>query len=201
MDSYHTINKSAEGPVFKDKKSKFIGYAFPLHSETDVNTHLEFIRQKHPDAGHICYAWQLGNENKKYRVNDDGEPHNSAGMPILGQIKALGLTNILVAVIRYYGGKKLGVGGLINAYRTAAKQVLANASIKETEFRSIVQILCTYPMLDKVLQIARRKKWEIISKEMGDNCKVSLSVKPKEIQIVSEELAYLDGVKRIDRSS
>ena len=201
MDSYHTITRSVKGPVFKDKKSKFIGYAFPLNSAEEADAHLEFIRKNNPDASHVCYAWQVGHDGGQYRVNDDGEPHNSAGKPILGQIKGQKLTNILVAVIRYYGGKKLGVGGLIHAYKTAAKEVLSNATLEEREIRTIVQIFSTYAMVDKVLQISRRNNWDVITKEMGDRCKISLSVRPNEIQNLNEVLGYLEGVKIVDQTT
>ena len=194
MDVFKTINKSYEGPVFKDKNSKFIGHAIPLRDKEEVEERLKMLRQKHPNAAHFCYAWQTGIGKENYRTNDDGEPHNSAGMPILGQNHALDLTDILVAVVRYYGGKKLGVGGLINAYRTAAKEVLEIATIIELEVLIGVQIQCTYELVDKILQKARRNNWRLVSKQMRESCKLHLRIRPPDLQKLNEELGYLDGV-------
>ena len=114
-DVYKTIATPSEETLFKDRNSKFFGYAFPVHSETDVKEALESLKKQHHSARHFCYAWQLGVETIRFRANDDGEPSNSAGMPIYGQIQSFGVTNILVVSVRYFGGTKLGVGGLINA--------------------------------------------------------------------------------------
>ena len=118
-DTYKTIEKPSEETLFKDRNSKFFGYAFPVLNEDDVKNALESLKKKHHSARHFCYAWQLGVETISYRANDDGEPNNSAGMPIYGQIQAFGVTNILIVSVRYFGGTKLGVGGLINAYKNS----------------------------------------------------------------------------------
>ena len=194
METYHSIAKFVEGPVFKDKKSKFIGYAIPVSSPDEITEQLDTLRLKHPNAAHLCYAWQLGHEVKKFRANDDGEPHNSAGMPILGQINALKLTNILVVVIRYYGGKKLGVGGLIHAYRSAAKEALERANIIEIDLRQTIYIQCTYDILDRILQKARRYQWTVLSKKMDEVCIISLAIRPIEMNTIREEIGYLKGV-------
>ena len=194
MDLFRSISKPVEGPVFRDKKSKFIGYAIPLRSAAEIGDQLDLLRLNHPNATHICYAWQMGMKNENFRVNDDGEPHNSAGMPILGQIRALDLSNILVAVIRYYGGKKLGVGGLIHAYRSAAKDVLEIAPIVEKEIRTAIEIHCSYAQVDRILQKARRKGWEVLSKQMEQSCRISLEVRKEDVQNLREELGYLQGV-------
>jgi len=112
-DTYNTITKASEEVLFKDKNSKFFGYAFPVSNEGQAKLHIETLKKKHHQAGHFCYAYQIGIETLKYRANDDGEPNNSAGTPIYGQIQSFDLTNILVVVVRYYGGVKLGVSGLI----------------------------------------------------------------------------------------
>ena len=194
MDVYRTISISIEGPVYKEKKSKFVGYAIPLRAKEDINKHLEQLRGNHQTAAHICYAWILGKQQDMYRVSDDGEPHNSAGMPILGQIKALDITDVLVAVVRYYGGKKLGVGGLINAYRTAAKTVLEIAEIVEKQIQHAFQIQCGYDMVDRILQKARRNQWEVISKKMDESCIIILGLNQDNQRILEEELGYLEGV-------
>ena len=128
-DLYKTITKPAEGELFKDKNSKFYGYAFHVTNEEQVKTHLEALKKEHYSARHWCYAYQIGTETISYRANDDGEPNNSAGMPIYGQIQSFEVTNIVIIVVRYFGGVKLGVGGLINAYRTGAKLALESAEI------------------------------------------------------------------------
>ena len=117
--------------IFKDRNSKFLGFAFPVNNEEQVKQHLEDLKKEHYAARHWCYAYQIGIENIHYRANDDGEPNNSAGMPIYGQIQSFEVTNILIIVVRYYGGVKLGVGGLINAYRTGAQLALEASKIIE----------------------------------------------------------------------
>ena len=128
-DTYKTIITASEEVLFKDRNSKFFGYAFPVTTEEEIREHLEQLKKKHHSARHGCYAWQLGKEDLHYRANDDGEPSNSAGMPIYGQIQSFEVTNILIVVVRYFGGVKLGVGGLINAYKTAAQMALEVAQI------------------------------------------------------------------------
>ena len=130
-DLFKTITKPEQGELFKDKNSKFYGFAFPVTNEDQVKRHIEDLKKEHYAARHWCYAYQIGTESIKYRANDDGEPNNSAGMPIYGQIQSFGVTNILIVVGRYYGGVKLGVGGLINAYRTGAQLVLESSKIIE----------------------------------------------------------------------
>jgi uncharacterized YigZ family protein len=130
-DTYKTIEKPSEEILFKEKKSKFYGYAFPIATEDEVKPILEALKKKHHTANHVCYAWQLGVKNQSYRANDDGEPNNSAGMPIYGQILSFEVTDVLVAVTRIFGGTKLGIGGLISAYKTGAQMALENAKIIE----------------------------------------------------------------------
>ena len=128
-DTYKTIKTASNPVLFKDKNSKFFGYAFPALNEDDVKLHLEQLKKEHPSARHWCYAYQLGTETISYRANDDGEPNNSAGMPIYGQIQSFEVTNILIVVVRYFGGVKLGVGGVINAYKTTAQLALETSKI------------------------------------------------------------------------
>ena len=128
-DTYKTILEPSEEVLFKEKNSKFFGYAFPILNEEDVKVHLEQLKKQHFSARHWCYAYQIGTEKITFRANDDGEPNNSAGMPIYGQIQSFEVTNILIVVVRYFGGVKLGVGGLISAYKTAAQMSLENAQI------------------------------------------------------------------------
>ncbi len=130
-DTYKTLAKPSEEILFKEKNSKFYGYAFPVTNEDEIKNHLETLRKQHHGAVHFCYAFQIGTNKIQYRANDDGEPSNSAGMPIYGQIQSFGLTNVLVVIVRFFGGVKLGVGGLISAYRTAAQMALEESEIIE----------------------------------------------------------------------
>ena len=131
QDTYFTITQPSTEVLLKEKNSKFLGYAFPITSEEEVKIHIENLKKQHFSARHWCYAYQIGADKIQYRANDDGEPNNSAGMPIYGQIQSFGVTNILVVVVRYFGGVKLGVGGLITAYKTSAQMALEAAEIIE----------------------------------------------------------------------
>ncbi len=163
-DTYKTIASPSEEVLFKEKNSKFFGYAFPIQSEEEVKSILDTIRKKHPNAGHHCYAYQLGIST--YRVNDDGEPNNSAGMPIYGQIQSFSLTNILVVVSRVFGGVKLGVGGLISAYKTTAQQTLETCEIVEKTIDINYSISFDYKNMNKVMRVIKEKKLEIVTQEM-----------------------------------
>ena len=136
-DTYNTIKRSTEGILFKEKNSKFFGFAYPVLNEDEVKFYLENLKKEHHSARHWCYAYQIGTETIAYRANDDGEPSNSAGMPIYGQIQSFDVTNILVVVVRYFGGVKLGVGGLISAYKTTAQLTLETCTIVEKTINKI----------------------------------------------------------------
>ena len=168
-DTYLTIANPTEEILFKEKNSKFYGYAFPITHEEELKPILETLRKTHPQAGHFCYAYQLGTEQTTYRANDDGEPSNSAGMPIYGQIQSFGLSNVLVVVARIYGGVKLGVGGLISAYKTTAQEVLKEASIIEKTVDSKFIIEFDYQNMNKVMRVIKEKKLEIVAQEMKIN--------------------------------
>lgn len=168
-DTYLTIANPTEEILFKEKNSKFYGYAFPITHEEELKPILETLRKTHPQAGHFCYAYQLGTEQTTYRANDDGEPSNSAGMPIYGQIQSFGLTNVLVVVARIYGGVKLGVGGLISAYKTTAQEVLKETSIIEKTVDSEFIIEFDYQNMNKVMRVIKEKKLEIVAQEMKIN--------------------------------
>lgn len=179
-DTYKTILKPSEGDIFKDKNSKFYGYAYPVTDENEVKEHIEELKKIHYSARHWCYAYQLGTEDIKYRANDDGEPNNSAGMPIYGQIQAFDVTNVLVVVIRYYGGVKLGVGGLINAYRTGAQYALETATIVERTINIKFQLKFEYKNMSKVMRILKENKVEIIKQTLELNCLLEISVRKRD---------------------
>ncbi|MDO9276475.1 MAG: YigZ family protein [Lutibacter sp.] len=178
-DAYKTIDLAQGDVLFKEKGSKFIGYVFPVENEDDVKVHIEELKKKHHAARHWCYAWQLGVEEKSYRVNDDGEPNNSAGNPIYGQILSKDLTNVLVVVVRYFGGTKLGVGGLINAYKTTAKLVLDEAVIVEKTVNVSFQLTFEYQDMDKVMRIIKENNLEIFEQKMNLNCLFLIVVRKK----------------------
>jgi len=183
-DTYHTIESPSKETLFKDRGSKFFGYAFPVVSEKEVKTHIEILKKQHHTARHWCYAWQLGKEYQKYRANDDGEPSNSAGMPIYGQLKAFNVTNILVVVVRYFGGTKLGVGGLINAYRSSASLALKNSEIIEKTINKEFLIQYEYPEMNTVMRIIKEERIHIINQQMGMNCQLTIAVREKEAKRV-----------------
>lgn len=193
-DSYKTISKPSEGGLFKDKNSKFYGYAFPVVNEEQIKTHIEVLKKEHYSARHWCYAYQIGTETIKYRANDDGEPNNSAGMPIYGQIQSFEVTNILIVVIRYYGGVKLGVGGLINAYRTGAQLALESSEIIEKTINTIFQLKFEYKNMSKVMRILKENQIEITNQTLELNCLLEISVRKGNSSKILELFTQYFGV-------
>ena len=168
-DTYNTIDFPSSAVLFKEKNSKFFGYAFPIQSEEEVKPLIETLRKQHPNAGHFCYAYQIGADIVTYRANDDGEPSNSAGMPIYGQIQSFSVTNVLIVVVRIFGGVKLGVGGLITAYKTTAQMVLETCEIVEKTIDIHFTITFDYKNMNKVMRVIKEKKLEIVNQEMEIN--------------------------------
>jgi uncharacterized YigZ family protein len=166
-DTYNTIKAASEEILFKEKSSKFFGYAFPMESEEELKPIIEQLKKKHPQAGHFCYAYQIGPEILSDRANDDGEPSNSAGMPIYGQIQSFAVTNTVVIVVRIFGGTKLGVGGLISAYKTAAQMTLENCSIIEKTIDVHYQISFDYINMNKAMRVIKEKKLQMVSQEIS----------------------------------
>ncbi|MFI0431336.1 IMPACT family protein [Mariniflexile sp. HMF6888] len=190
-DTYRTIETSTEGILFKEKNSKFFGYAYPVLNEDDVKLHLDALKKEHHAARHWCYAYQLGTENILYRANDDGEPSNSAGMPIYGQIQSFDVTNILIAVVRYFGGVKLGVGGLISAYRTTAQLTLEEATIVEKTINVDYIISFDYKNMNTVMRIIKEKNLNITNQKLEMDCQLTISVRKKEAKSVFEAFNHL----------
>ncbi len=168
-DTYNTIEYAPEEVLFKEKNSKFFGYAFPIQSEEEVKPLIEILRKQHPNAGHFCYSYQIGTDVLTYRANDDGEPSNSAGMPIYGQIQSFSVTNVLIVVVRIFGGVKLGVGGLISAYKTTAQMILESCEIVEKTIDIHFIIFFDYKNMNKVMRVIKEKKLEIVSQDMEIN--------------------------------
>ena len=183
-DTFKTIASPSTEILFKEKNSKFFGYAFPVTTEDEIKLHLDKLRKKHFGAGHFCYAFQLGTDTLFFRVNDDGEPSNSAGMPIYGQIQSFGLTNVLVVVVRFFGGVKLGVGGLISAYKTAAQMALEESVIQEKTIDVHFQISFDYKNMNKVMRIIKEKNLEIISQQMKESCQIKIATRKKNAEII-----------------
>ncbi|MFH1321325.1 MAG: YigZ family protein [Bacteroidota bacterium] len=184
-ETYQTITKPAEG-LFKDRGSKFMAYAFPVFSESDIKLHLSALRKKHHSARHHCYAYRLGPEI--YRANDDGEPSNTAGKPILGQIQANDLTNILIVVVRYFGGKLLGTSGLINAYRSAAADALDNAEIITKTVNDIYEITFDYAVMNDVMKIIKQENLKQSDHDYQSKCKLILAIKRNKSDRIFVEL-------------
>jgi uncharacterized YigZ family protein len=169
--SYHTLKSNAEG-VYKEKGSRFLAFASPVESEIEIKERIGVLKKEYFDARHHCYAWMLGPDKKQFRAFDDGEPNHSAGDPILGQIRSRNLTNVLVVVVRYFGGVKLGVGGLITAYKTAADDALANAVIVEREVSEMVRILFDYAATPEVMRLVKEFDLKIIQQEFNERCRL-----------------------------
>jgi uncharacterized YigZ family protein len=169
IDKYNTIAAASEEVLLKEKNSKFYGYGFPITSEEDVKPLIDVLRKKHPNAGHFCYAYQIGTSKVEYRANDDGEPSNSAGMPIYGQLLSYNVTNTLVVVARQFGGVKLGVGGLITAYKSTASLVLESCLIIEKTIDVHYIISFDYKKMNTVMRVVKEKTLEIISQDMKIN--------------------------------
>ncbi|WP_166383174.1 IMPACT family protein [Polaribacter sp. 11A2H] len=183
-DVYKTIEKPSEETLFKEKGSKFFGYVFPVLSEEDVKEHLEDLRKKHHAARHFCYAYQLGIEDVKFRANDDGEPNNSAGLPIYGQIQSFEVTNVLIVSVRYFGGTKLGVGGLISAYKTSAQISLEAADILEKTINIFYKLTFEYDMMNAVQRVVKEKNIEITNQKLEMNCEYTISIRKKDAQAI-----------------
>jgi uncharacterized YigZ family protein len=183
-DSYKTLAFPSEEILYKEKNSKFFGYAFPLASESDVKTLIEPLRKKHFNAVHFCYAFQVGTEKISFRANDDGEPSNSAGMPIYGQIQSFGITNVLVVVVRFFGGTKLGVGGLISAYKTAAQMALEASTIIEKTIDIHYTIMFDYKNMNKVMRVIKEKNLELVSQRMETSCEIEIATRKKNAAMV-----------------
>lgn len=178
-DTYKTIESPSEEILFKEKNSKFFGYAFPVSTTDEIKIQIDQLKKQHFGAVHFCYAYQIGTEKIEFRANDDGEPSNSAGIPIYGQIQSFGLTNILIVVVRFFGGTKLGVGGLITAYKTTAQLVLENALIIEKTIDVQFKITFDYKNINKVMRIIKEKQLEIHSQKMEENCELLIVTRKK----------------------
>lgn len=191
IDEYLTISKPSEG-FFKDRGSKFLAFAYPVSSEIEIKELQEKLRSDYYDARHHCFAYMLGLEKEIFRANDDGEPSSTAGKPILGQIRSFDLTNIVVVVIRYFGGTKLGVGGLINAYKTATEDALKNAKIIKKTLHDYYELKFEYPVMNDIMKILKEEKIETYDQTFELSCSITLSFRKAETEKI---LSKFDRIK------
>ncbi len=189
-DEYKTITNTSEG-YYTEKRSKFLAFAHHVETSDEVKELLSGYRKKYYDARHVCYAYMLGAERKDFRANDDGEPSSTAGKPILGQINSNELTNILIVVVRYYGGINLGTSGLIVAYREAAADAIAHASIETRKVEEIVRYSFSYPQMNDVMRIVKDMNPRIISQTYDNTCEIVLSIRKSEADQLRSRLAKL----------
>lgn len=192
-DLYRTIAAPAEG-LYKEKGSKFLSFAYPVQSEGQIKEIVTELKDKFYDARHHCYAWMLGADKKNFRANDDGEPSSTAGRPILGQIQSHEVTNILIVVVRYFGGTKLGVSGLISAYREAAADALRNAEIIEKTVDEQIRIGFSYLVLNDVMKIIKEENPEILERSFELQCEMLLSIRQKDLENLKQRLSQVDSV-------
>lgn len=193
-DTYRTIKRSGEG-VFRDRGSKFIAIAVPASSEEEVKEKLEEIRSRYHDARHHCYAYVLGTDKSASRFNDDGEPSGTAGRPIIGQINSNDLTNVLVVVVRYFGGTKLGVRGLINAYKSSASEAIAASGIIEKTIDEVYSVNFEYPVMNQVMQITKDPEIQVLSQDFDLHCMLQFRVRKSHADIVLSKLEKIKGVR------
>jgi uncharacterized YigZ family protein len=194
FDIYKTISSESEG-LYKEKGSKFIGYAFPVSSEEEIKEHIARLKKDFYDARHHCYAYILGADKLNFRANDDGEPSSTAGKPILGQILSNDLTNILIVVIRYFGGTKLGASGLINAYKTAAADTINNAEIIEKTVNDIYDIHFDYLVMNDIMKIIKDDQPDQIGQDFNLTCKITLSIRQSETEKLIDKFEKITSVK------
>lgn len=196
-DTYKTIIGVAEG-IYTEKRSKFIAIAIPVHTVEEIKQHLDIYQKKYYDARHVCYAYMLGHERKDFRVNDNGEPSGTAGKPILGQINSNGLTDILIVVVRYFGGIKLGTSGLIVAYKAAAAEAIANATIIEKTVDDEIAVAFEYPFMNDVMRIVKEEEPEILEQSYDMDCLMKLRIRRSMMEKLRARLEKVETARIIE---
>lgn len=194
QDTYRTITAPAEG-TYTEKRSKFLAFAFPVSTLEEVKAHLEVIQKKYYDARHVCYAYMLGPERKEFRANDNGEPSGTAGKPILGQINSNELTDILIAVVRYFGGIKLGTSGLIVAYKAAAAECIAQAEIVERTVDEELSFAFEYPLMNEVMRVVKEEGPKITAQGYDTDCTMTLRIRKSLIPRLRERLEKVETLR------
>ena len=191
IDEFKTISSKIGEGFYSEKRSKFLAFAHNVDSVTEIKSLLDHYRKKYYDARHVCYAYMLGANRTSFRTNDDGEPSGTAGKPILGQINSNELSNILIVVVRYYGGINLGTGGLIMAYRTAAADAIAHSEIIRQQIEEIITYTFTYPMMNDVMRIVKEMSPKILSQNFDNTCMITLSIRQSEAEQLRHKLQKL----------
>lgn len=197
MDTYKTITALAEG-IYTEKRSKFIAMALPVRTLEEIKEHLEKYQKQYYDARHVCYAYMLGHERKDFRANDNGEPSGTAGKPILGQINSNELTDILIVVVRYFGGIKLGTSGLIQAYKAAAAEAIAAAEIIEKTVDDDIEIAFEYPFMNDVMRIVKEEEPQIVSQSYDMDCLMRLRIRRSMMPRLHERLSKVETLRIIE---
>lgn len=197
MDLYKTIKEKAEG-TYSEKRSKFLAFAIPVSTVDEVKQLVAEYQKKYYDARHVCYAYMLGAERTEFRTNDNGEPSGTAGKPILGQINSNELTNILIIVVRYFGGIKLGTSGLIIAYRMAAAEAINAAEIIEKTVDEDVTVMFEYPLMNDVMKVVKDLEPEIVSQQFDMDCQMTLRIRKGEMERLKERLEKIETLRITD---
>ena len=193
-DTYLTIDKKTE-IIFKDKGSKFLAFAYHVENDTQIKEALTQLKKEHPSANHHCYAYRLGADKLNFRANDDGEPNNTAGKPILGQLQSNDLTNVLVVVVRYFGGTLLGVSGLINAYKSSAAEVIKECKIIEKYILFNYTINFPFEYLNDVMKLLKQTDCKITAQLFDNDCEISFSIRKASAESCEVKLKKLDGLR------
>lgn len=193
-DSYLTLAEPAEA-LYKEKGSKFLAYAYPVRDEEQIRECLDALRKRYYDATHHCYAWRLGADGRNYRVNDDGEPSSTAGRPILGQLLSFSVTDVLVVVVRYFGGTKLGVSGLIAAYKESALAVLSVARIVERTVDVRFEVEFGYLVMNDVMRVVKEMRPEVLEQRFDNLCTMRLSIRAGRADALRERLQKIEGIQ------
>lgn len=193
QDTYFTIREPSEG-LYKEKGSKFFAFVWPVNQEDDIKAFLKTLKKKYYDARHHCFGYVLGPKGEQYRAYDDGEPGHSAGDPILGQIRSRNLTDTLVVVVRYFGGTKLGVPGLIHAYKTAASNALDNNQIIKKEITEQIEIHCNYASMNTVMRMVKEMNMHIARQQLSEKCHITLKVRLGKVKELKDRLSNMKGV-------
>lgn len=196
-DTYKTISAVSEG-IYTEKRSKFIAFAIPVRSHEEIKQYLEQFQKQYYDARHLCYAYMLGNERKDFRANDNGEPSGTAGKPILGQINSNELTDILIIVVRYFGGIKLGTSGLIVAYRAAAAEAVANAEIIEKTVDEDIAVAFEYPFMNDIMRIVKEEAPEILNQSYDMDCTINLRIRRSKMELLRTRLEKVETARIIE---
>ena len=194
MDTFITIKSPSEG-YYTEKRSKFLAFAFPVSTIEEIKNKVAEFQKKYYDAGHVCYAYMIGSDRTVFRANDNGEPSGTAGKPILGQINSNNLTDVLIIVVRYFGGVKLGTGGLIVAYRLAAAEAIANAEIIEKKVELSVSFNFEYPYMNDVMRIVKEEGPAVVAQEFDNDCEMTLRIRKDNMPKLIARLEKVESLR------